>query len=436
MKTKFKKKQLYICTAVIVLICLICGLQYIKKHEGRHYNGTLTENDKTSAVTDYLYYLKGDKLMINMDRLDDLINLSVITMDNKYYVVTTYHQITVDANEPSYRLDSVMINDKSQSAPSVIDNGTFADMNAIFNTLGYDVSYTMLKAQNIIHATLTRRNGIDEYDFPKIKIKKQTEETEKDIPQKESDLLNNEESVPTPENESKPDELNKEQAIENAINGTDESNTEETEEYTEIYPDLSNNGTQIKSDQQTSENTETNIDFEKIQSKKLSDLEQALTNRPTNGTVRNGFEISANNTYATQNTEPIGQHASTITYTKNPSSDYDEFLNATFRYDQSDYADEITDDPVAKAYYLSIPETYHNVWCALLGKEQGDELFNYIKPLADRKSIDAKTGKEIADGMQAQTIDFSNFLDRKTSDNLRYSVTHYGDGIQITLFKK
>ena len=137
-------------------------------------------------------------------------------------------------------------------------------MNAIFNTLGYDVSYTVLKAQNIIHATLTRRNGIDEYDFPKIKIKKQTEETEKDIPQKESDLLNNEESVPTPENESKPDELNKEQAIENAINGTDESNTEETEEYTEIYPDLSNNGTQIKSDQQTSENTETNIDFEKI----------------------------------------------------------------------------------------------------------------------------------------------------------------------------
>ena len=143
MKTKFKKKQLYICTAVIVLICLICGLQYIKKHEGRHYNGTLTENDKTSAVTDYLYYLKDDKLMINMDRLDDLINLSVITMDNKYYVVTTYHQITVDANEHSYRLDSVIINDKSQSDPSVIDNGTFADMNAIFNTLGYDVAYTV-----------------------------------------------------------------------------------------------------------------------------------------------------------------------------------------------------------------------------------------------------------------------------------------------------
>lgn len=51
--------------------------------------------------------------MINMDRLDDLINLSVITMDNKYYVVTTYHQITVDTSEQSYRLDSVIINNKS-----------------------------------------------------------------------------------------------------------------------------------------------------------------------------------------------------------------------------------------------------------------------------------------------------------------------------------
>ena len=436
MKTKLKKQTVYICAAIISLICFLFGLQYIKKNAGHHYNGTLTESGKTSSVTDYLYYLKDNQLMINMDRLDDLINLSVITMDNKYYVVTTYHQITVDANEHSYRLDSVIINDKSQSDPSVIDNGTFADMNAIFNTLGYDVSYTVLKAQNVIHATLTRKNSIDEYDFPKIEIKTQTVESEKDTPQIESDLLNNAESIPIPENESKPDELNKEQAIENAITGTEESNAEETEEYTEIYPDLSNFDSPIKSDQKTAENAETNIDLEKIQNKKLSELEQALTNRPTNGTIRNGFEISANNTYATQNTEPIGWHASTITYTKNPSSDYDEFLNATFRYDQSDYADEITDDPAAKAYYLSIPETYHNVWCTLLGKEQGDELFNYIKPLADRKSIDAKTGKEIADGMQAQTIDFSNFLDRKTSDNLRYSVTHYGDGIQITLFKK
>ena len=154
MKTKLKKKWLYICTAVVALICLIFDLQYIKKREGHHYNGTLTESGKTSAVTDYLYYIKDNKLMINMDRLDDLINLSVITMDNKYYVVTTYHQITVDANKPSYRLDSVIINDKSQSDPSVIDNGTFADMNAIFNALGYGVSYTVLKAQNVIHANL------------------------------------------------------------------------------------------------------------------------------------------------------------------------------------------------------------------------------------------------------------------------------------------
>lgn len=422
---KLKKEHIAIIIAAIVVVFLFI---FIKNgnDQGKFYTGSLSEGSKTTEEKPNLFYFQNGRYMINMDQLDDLISVSVIKSDSSYNIVTSFNQLSVDSKDRNYKFNYKEVSDKSWLKPTTMKNNAFyADANAIFNTLGYDITYILSADKTSVIGVIERSSGSSQYQFNDIDVvEKGTKKEVANAPQVEESAIDG-----SNVNDNTPNNGDMKTVPQPDKNQVDLGPNATT---STVNPILTNSGSgeTAKDGVIKYENGMTDEDYEKIWNTYHDELKTLWSNSASNVRQKAFNEFDPN--FISYNWRTGAILYDTIEIVKNTVDD-SNWLILQFSNDWSDFAQNCKNES-SKAFYAGVPEVYRRTMIDVLGEKTGQELFDYIKPFADRTT----TIKDVVwgDGVMASQIDFTNWQNRRTDSGIRFCVYNTDNTMWIELYKE
>ena len=116
-------------------------------------------------------------------------------------------------------------------------------------------------------------------------------------------------------------------------------------------------------------------------------------------------------------------------------SRYNTFATASIGNQWSDM-EQMFNNAISKACYANKVDVKEKTIKAVVGDKIGTELFNYIKPHADKIISDpVENPYNMPDGIMPSKLDFSAWQNRKTDYGKTFSVQVVGESIKINVYK-
>lgn len=436
------KKRYYIYIGVVVLVILLLVSQFLKKEKVSELrDGFLTINEDSSDLIPGLFYTDSKKhVFVNIKKLNDCLNVDVVRSKDTYIISTIKNQILIYENENTYAVNSNKVTDDKYQKPISINSYIYADSDIIFKLLGYKVTYEMNADETVIEGVLKQADSFDSNKYSALETKGLVKEPTKPATEQIEDQLvepegkaETKEALPVvPE----PTEIDASNVTSTETYYVPDDNTEDIKEtdHESETKDLSDNKPALP----------TESAFKEERWKKVkTELVHLFKNSPSNFGQNAIADLGDNGICYNQSSK--GTLGNTVTVLKDS---YDgHYIVATLAADWSDQANNVTSIQ-SKAYYSGLEEVYKNTIVSLLGEKEGVSFFEYLKKHADElkeggyiSQYDDKgilrsvwTDEFIGDGLQASTLELSQWTNRKTDDGLRYDIIRNGDGLMIIIF--
>lgn len=446
------KKQIAVIVGILLVFLIICGifLATRTKPETQGYlDGYIITEGEQSATVPHLFYRNGDRYMVGLQKLDELLDLDVIRTDAGYVIRTTKHQIEVRPDSDLYIVNlNEITGDDQYQIPFVNGDSVYADTEAIFRVFGYHTEYQLNAEGTTVELLLQKQDG-DPYETIRLqKEEKQKPEESKRQPEEQAVQQNPDikrpgstelPTVPQPENK-KP--MTEEEFLANGGVYPDDvqdviDNRPEQPEPEPLRPQVI----------ERPDKTPNRMPDEAFQDK-WEDSKSTLA-----GVYQSGHASTGNVPYKERTEDFIAfnpMHKAiyydTISVLYNTAEDV--YVEATISSEWSDLALN-TDHPESIAFYECIPTMVEATLKTILGEHEGGELFQYAKEHADKTVNGGYVGKHnergdvivewtdgpVGDGIMSTQMDFEDWKGRETDDGLRYYAARSGEGIYIKVYK-
>ena len=373
-------------------------------------NGRITADGKTSGMKEAMFLIKDGTVYINLTKLGECISLDVIANTDGYVIRSPKIQLTLCTNGTVQLIDgSGSERPQEDSKPVISDGSFFSDSDRIFHTFGYKTAYQTSVDNKSVELFLDREEE-NQYDTIEVIAE-----------EKPADAITETGEAPQLGAPSDDGTLPKVSEVDPVGNGDIQT------------PDDSVMISDKEADELWKEKKST-----------ISSVFKGATPLPGSAPYRessDGREISFN---------PMtgGVYYDTLNITDEPVGEDSVLLKASFSGDWSDYA---ANTPVAgaKAYYNSLPAVYEATIKSLLGPEEGERFFSFIKNEADRMTKGGYilvwdengtlqsqwTDDYVGDGVGSSVTSYADWQGQATDDGLRYNVSRNGNGFTITIYK-
>ena len=361
------------------------------------------------------------------------MNIDVIRNENTYRVITTKNQITVEYDSPEYSINAIKFKeDDAYKKPVKINGYVYADLDKIMETLGYDNISQENFDETIVEIIITPNENYNEEDYTELMpslLPQFKEEVETSAPQIEDQL---------------------EKPIEEDRNVVGEENLPTIPEPTAparnddvvmVDPEI------LESLENEEKDTEHLISKEEKKKEKWENVKEELTENFKESTPQ--FRQEAYKEFSEDifcfNAGSLGTYGNTITVFHDRADG--NYMVVQISSDWSDQAMNVV-TPESKAYYAGLENLYKETIIKVLGENEGTLFFDYLKAHADKTMIGGYisgrdergaivsqwTDGPVGDGLQASTLELSQWCGRKTDDGFEYNIVRNGDGIEIYVF--
>ena len=413
----------------------------------------ITEGKQTEQI-ESLFYHTGDRYMIDINQVDELLNLDVIATSEAYIIRSSKNQIEIIPNSQDYVVNLNKIKeDDSYLVPFKHESGIYVDTEAVFSVFGYSTSYQSNSDQTVVELFLTKTDG-DPYETITLKDKVPVEvkETEKQI---EEGAISQTPDINQPGNNTLP-----------TVPYPEETKPVETEPFSEekfledggVYPDdiqeiIDNRPEetdapitpQIVERPETTPNKMSDEEFETIWNEAKNNIAEVYkTGSPATGNVP---YLERTEDFIAFNPMNKAIYYDTISVLHNPSEE-GVFMEINISAEWSDMALN-TDNAESAAFYKSIPAMVEATIKNAIGENEGGELYSFIKEHADKtrmggyiathnengEVVSIWSDGEVGDGIMSTELNFEQWQGRETDDGLRYYTARKGEGIVIKIYK-
>lgn len=475
-------KHQIIILGIGFIVVILSALFSSKKDESKFLDGYIITEGKQTNQTESLFYYVENKYMINLQKMDDLLNIDVIQNPNSegYIIRSAKNQMEIVPNDQNYIVNlNTVKEDDSYLIPFIYKDEIYADTDKVFAVFGYQTDYQSNHNNEVVELLLTKTDG-DPYETITLKGKpditnkepeKQVEEgavnQSPDIQQPGNNRLP---TIPYP-NKATPSQTDTEKSnIE--FNGNDSlHNTESTvskeleelpyqppvvpeepETYPEDIQEIINNRPvkrpkepQIIARPEKSPNKKTDEEFEQLWEESKNNIKDVF--QSGNASTGNVPYYERTEDCIVFNPMKNAIYYDTITVLSN-TTDEDVFMQVHISPEWSDMALN-TDNAESKVFYECIPRMVEAAIKNTVGAQEGAKLYAFIKEHADKTRnggyvgthneygdvISVWTDGPVGDGIMSTELDFSTWQGKTTDQGLRYYAARDGEGVVIKVFK-
>lgn len=429
---------------IFILFCIaMVFTKGLRKPQGTFVDGYIIAEGEKSSLTSNLFYQYGDRYMIDVRRLDKLLNLDVMERETGCIIRTSKNQIEVTPDEQTYTVNlNVIKEDDSYLIPFVSDDAIYADTERIFEVFGYSTEYQSNGDHSIVELLLTKIDG-DPYET--ITLYKKTFEIQESEKQIEEDAVITRPEISQPGESELP----------TIPRPTEAFSEEKFLEEGGVYPDdiqeiIDNrpiekpNLPQVIERPEEGENRKTDEEFQEIWKESKSEMAKVFQS----GSASTGTIPYVERTEDFIAFNPMNKAIYYDTISVLHDVDEETFMEVTISSEWSDMALN-TDNAESIAFYQCIPRMVEAAIKYSIGENAGTELYNWIKTHADKtvqggyiashneygEVVAVWTDGEVGDGIRSTELDFESWRDKTTDNGLRYYAARNGDGIVIKVYK-
>ena len=421
-----RKKLIGLGVIILLIIAALIGI-FRTKHTGPSgvKDGFITVDGQSSKLVSGLFYLtEKQDVMVNLTKLDGLVNIDVIRTDDTYRLSTVRNQITLTYGSSDVYLNSVKFtDDNAYIAPVSVNGYVYGDMKEIMNLFGYTLKIKMNGDESVVEAIVGKNTKFNDSDYTELKpilpvtVEEEETETEKQI----------EDQLVAP---------------------TDEMNIEETGDLPLVVPEATEAAPVETTEAAADAEGETKDTWQEKKENRWVETKNVLSGYFKDATPafrQEAYADITDNVFCF-NRASLGTYGNTITVSHDTPDGY--FLIVWICADWSDQAKNVVSEE-SKAYYSGLEELYKKTIIEVLGENEGTSFFTYLKEHADKmmegggyigaygehgEITTQWTDEPIGDGLQASTLDLSNWCGRYTDDGFEYSIVRDGNGLKIYLF--
>lgn len=439
-KIKKMPKGYKIALIILSIIAIIIGFflflpnKETKKDYGRVRDGFVTVGEKsTELIPDLFYTDENGKHFINLINFDGYMNVDVIRNENVYRVITAKNQITITDGSSDYSVNAIEFkDDEKYSAPINVNGYVYADLDKIMETLGYDNISQENFDETIVEIIIKPNENFDEENHTELMpnlIPQFKEEIETSAPQIEDQL-----KTPIEENRN----VEGEEVLPIIPEPTAPA---KNDDVIMIDPEI------LESLANEEKDTEHLVSKQEKKEEKWEYVKEELTETFKESTPQfrqEAYKEISEDVFCF-NAASLGTYGNTITVFHDRADG--NFMVVQISADWSDQAMNVV-TPESKAYYAGLEELYKKTIVDVLGENEGTLFFNYLKAHADKTMtggyisgrdergaiISQWTDGPVGDGLQASSLELSQWCGRKTDDGFEYNIVRNGDGIEIYVF--
>lgn len=431
----------------IITILLFCGImlwiQTTRKPEENFVNGyIITEGEKSDLVTD-LFYRNKERYMIDVRKLNKILNLDVIDKEGGCVIRTSKNQIEITPNERTYTVNlNVIKEDDAYLIPFISEEAVYADTETVFAVFGYETLYQSNNAHSVVELRLTKIDG-DPYET--ITLYKEEIEIQESQKQVEEEAVQNKPEINQPGEAELPTVPRPTESF------SEEKFLEEGGVYPNEIQEIIDNRPveeaqlpQVIERPEKTPNKKTEEEFQKIWNDSKSEISKVFqSGSASTGTVP---YIERTEDFIAFNPMNKAVYFDTISVMHDTAEN--TFLEINISSEWSDMALN-TDNPESIAFYQCVPRMVEATMKYSLGENAGAELFNWLKEHADKtvqggyiathneygEVTTIWTDGEVGDGIRSTELDFESWRNKTTDNGLHYYVARNGEGIYIKVYK-
>lgn len=367
--------------------------------------GYIEQSGISSQFTENLFLKVGDRYLIRASAIDETTNAHAIRAAEGYAVTNGFSQTAMPTNKKYYTNGTKRVEDDTNYIPPrIVGDEIFVDTDTLFGCFGYTTEYAVSVTNDMVRLIL-HGTGNDIYDVIEIR---------KDV---------------RIDREAGPDESDETGTAEPALSTEDETESRPPEDL---------------KIEDTENPKYTEKELEEIWNEKKQSLQDVFKKAvPAAGNIpycERGENIIAFN--------PMQRAIMVDTVcVSRPELSEEIFLTADFSGEWSDQASRT--DEENRAFYDGLPGIYEETLKQVLGENEGEQFYLWIKEHADKilsegyfSSVDESGTHDVqwrnepcGDGVASYALDFGRWYGHMTDYELYYDASIYANGFRVTVYR-